>query len=808
MNASPRRIALPPDAVIEAALAKAPFLAALADPIRRAMARSAHRRAYAAGSTVLQQGQHGHCLFVLVSGAVELTADGGDGPPVRLDTVITPGDFFGEGAVLGVTLRAASARAAEDTVLVEIDKAMIERLDKEARAAGGPGQVRSTLEALARVRAAQAFFAQHLYLAQLSPEARTLLAEGTRLRLFRRGEPVLEEGSRAEDVVVIKSGLARLDRAREGGRSVIGYFNPGDVFLPSNLTPAGVGQPAVWPGTLSAMLHLEVLQIDRRVFQQLDLTQRGYFMQAERDFQRRADLQREVQGAEGAQSTVLSALEAFETAGALEARSLLTINLNACVRCGNCVRSCQARHGQARFVRKGKRITRREDVAVAGRYETILLPSSCQHCASPDCMVDCPTGAIHRKSTGEVSINPVTCIGCGNCARGCPWDNITMVPSPERVVDVRTLLTNRINEAGVTRGAYADVDFRRIASKCDLCEGYDTFNCVHNCPTGAILRVDPATYYDELRQFVSRPEEGVGAGRTAQAQGADRGRIIGWVLLALALAGVVALGVQAGWRPESAAGRWLGLLALSSMAGATLLAARRRLNRLGRLRRRPPAGEALPRLSGWQRFLDRQLGSFKTWTRAHMGLGALGVAAAIGHAGGRPGAPLTAALLILTGLELITGALGAGLLRWLPRRVSRLEGDALLEDDLVAEADALRRRRRDLLAELDGATAQADAHLAGGGAGLWTRLFGRYDGAARRAEVEAAVAAALVDEARRPTLRALAIDQVRLREISACRLCYRLRRGWLASHIAITVALAVFIAVHVWAVRWLWGSLT
>ncbi len=69
-------------------------------------------------------------------------------------------------------------------------------------------------------------------------------------------------------------------------------------------------------------------------------------------------------------------------AGVQEGLSLLTIDLDKCVRCGNCVRACSARHGHARVTRRGKKLVRRAQEK--GRdHQTILVPGSCRHCVNP-----------------------------------------------------------------------------------------------------------------------------------------------------------------------------------------------------------------------------------------------------------------------------------------------------------------------------------------------------------------------------------------------------------------------------------------
>ena len=50
-----------------------------------------------------------------------------------------------------------------------------------------------------------------------------------------------------------------------------------------------------------------------------------------------------------------------------------------------------------------------------------MVANACMHCADPVCMIQCPTGAIHRNVYGgEVIINDATCVGCTACAKICP----------------------------------------------------------------------------------------------------------------------------------------------------------------------------------------------------------------------------------------------------------------------------------------------------------------------------------------------------------------------------------------------------
>ena len=156
-----------------------------------------------------------------------------------------------------------------------------------------------------------------------------------------------------------------------------------------------------------------------------------------------------------------------------QARSALIINMDLCTRCGNCVQACSDLHdGYSRLIRRGKKLTHRDEQE---ELENLFFPNSCVQCRTPDCMTGCPVGSIARDKDGEVYIKDF-CVGCGACAKGCEFGNISMVV------------------IGDKKAAKP----KRKASKCDICKGYSDANCVYNCPQAAIIRVDPNTYFDEL----------------------------------------------------------------------------------------------------------------------------------------------------------------------------------------------------------------------------------------------------------------------------------------------------------------------
>src|ERR1044071_5517321 len=109
----------------------------------------------------------------------------------------------------------------------------------------------------------------------------------------------------------------------------------------------------------------------------------------------------------------LNALRAAEeeiATGIVDGSNLLVMDMDLCVRCGNCSLACHKMHGQSRLLRRGIQI-RRPISLNKQRLQHALLPQVCMHCKDPECLTGCPTGSIFRAPLGHIDIDPVTCIG-------------------------------------------------------------------------------------------------------------------------------------------------------------------------------------------------------------------------------------------------------------------------------------------------------------------------------------------------------------------------------------------------------------
>jgi ferredoxin len=389
-------------------------------------------------------------------------------------------------------------------------------------------------------------------------------------------------------------------------------------------------------------------------------------------------------------------------------------------------------------------------------------------------MIGCPTGAIQRFPDGDVDIND-NCIGCENCARKCPYGNITMMP-----------LAEDKQKPGITKRAI----------KCNMCKGYAYSNCVYNCPRGAILRVDPFAYFDEL-SLVMQGEGAEGATWKRDAARLRRGRReedankkrtkprATWfipaslVLLALAVAALVGLYVSApaphtGGSPR---GLGFGLVGAGCVAAAVLHAARRRM-------------------------YNAAIGNVEMWTQFHMVIGAIGFVAALAHAGFRVTGVFTTLLLLVFAAEILTGVLGQLIYMIVPRILTRLErgGLAKLIEDLHEEHLALSRGVAELAERSPEEVRKFLAGpLAGAAGGILARFASSYDPEAALHKAEDRLRAQVDKLAgkEQATAQRLITDVMRLGDVRAQIACHRLLRAWLVAHVAAAGALVVFLVAHV-----------
>lgn len=276
------------------------------------------------------------------------------------------------------------------------------------------------------------------------------LRERAQLVSFKPGRVIVEQGSVADALFLVRGGFVKVAAQTEGGEVAVSYLGKGDVAGEASIL---LGEP--WPFSLTALEHVELVKIARADID--DLLKRYPPLAGrlwETAVQRLSERGRVLRDPLGAQ-----ALQIAMDSGLIHGESVLLIDLETCTRCDECVRACADAHqGTPRFVREG------------AKFKNLSVPTACYQCTDPVCMIGCPTGAITRPlGTLEVTIDDQTCIGCGNCSRRCPWGNIQTVPYQSQAT-----------------GGQID-----LASKCDLCIGRSAGPaCVQMCPQGSAVRIN------------------------------------------------------------------------------------------------------------------------------------------------------------------------------------------------------------------------------------------------------------------------------------------------------------------------------
>lgn len=428
------------------------------------------------GARILDAGSFGNAFYIIIRGSVGVTV----GPESRELELLGKGTFFGEMTLIGGAPHTSNFRALEPCLLVEVPRRVFELWMRK------PGPFRNVMDQSYTERG----LASHLRLFLDSPKidanAIGVLARRVKLRIFHRGDAIVREGEEADSFYLIRDGYVRVVKQMTGGEQrTVAYLNDGGYFGEKEVLNAGRRDYSVF-----AMGKVEAIQVMRN-----DLITLVNYDESLAD---RFQTAKKEPGAGGLREGFVNEVVGR---GVVKATSALVIHLDACTRCGNCVKACAELHdGISRLTRRGMFFE--APAAENLKPEPLLVTTSCMHCLDPECMIGCPTGAITRDVNGEVVILD-SCIGCTNCARRCPYGNISMaeiadkgpVNPAQQVQQIGGYLKfwqkpgTEIPKPEEGKPAQKAV-VRRVAVKCDLCYEYNyNHGCVHNCPYGAIERM-------------------------------------------------------------------------------------------------------------------------------------------------------------------------------------------------------------------------------------------------------------------------------------------------------------------------------
>jgi CRP-like cAMP-binding protein/Fe-S-cluster-containing hydrogenase component 2 len=489
-------------------LLKIPIFQSFTDDQREAFLRAYEQepaigmRCFNPGEVICRKGEYELDLCFVLSGEVELL-DHEDHELIHVAT-LRAGMFYGELGVLGGLPRSLDIIADSQAEIFYIPRHALKYLEINAEA-------RAILAERYRVMAVSVAAASLELFRGVPPEFINELTNKCEiLRYELRGIPIVQQGEIGDALYIIRDGFVQVvQQTPDGSERVQAYLRAGEFFGEMALFETGVrGSSVLTAG------KCELIKVAGNDF--LDLCRR--FPEIEVEVRKIIKQRQEHNRTVTPEFSEL--LKKMGQLGVIQADALLVMDLDLCIKCDNCVRACESLHGQSRLIRSGIQL---------GKY---LVPSACRHCDDPKCMNACPTGALKRRPEGEIYFEYDMCIGCGNCAIACPYDNIAMIDTPtfDRAQARKSRIMNDPNffrpypvashdvadEGWVSRlfGRGSRAKNKRKPSqlraggvpshvpvafpiKCDLCDGLPFMGCVHSCPTGAAIRIDPATLLEK-----------------------------------------------------------------------------------------------------------------------------------------------------------------------------------------------------------------------------------------------------------------------------------------------------------------------
>jgi Fe-S-cluster-containing dehydrogenase component len=372
------------------------------------------------------------------------------------------------------------------------------------------------------------------------------------------------------------------------------------------------------------------------------------------------------------------------------------MDMDLCVRCGNCSLACHKIHGQSRLLRRGINIARPTSIG-SSKTQHVLIPQVCMHCKDPECLTGCPTGAIFRDPLGHVDIDPGSCIGCFDCATQCPYDAISMVPRDGLPQAPSSFFSKLKSVLGFSTPTAADAGKSDdvIAIKCNLCEQTPlnppgsqrkAYSCEENCPTGALVRVNPIEYFAEVgntQGLVFRDEtHAIGRNIHKSDPLARTCHTAGVILVALATVATV-LGLAKYGFDRVIFGSWITMRWLTGLVGLVSIA-------------------AVMTYPFRKQIYRRRAGALRYWLLAHVYLGLMAGIVLLLHSGIRSGGWITTLLYLAFDVVIFSGILGVIAYVVAPRIMTSIEGEPLLIEDLIARRDELKNELSEVVNKSEG----------------------------------------------------------------------------------------------------------
>jgi Fe-S-cluster-containing dehydrogenase component/CRP-like cAMP-binding protein len=749
-----------------------------------------------------------NAFYVLLDGRLDVLMENDAGVTTKIRELESQ-NIFGEMSVLAGKPSSATIKVPDGTeaIVLEIQrpalrllrklKSFEKRLDERYRENGLDNTIRDVKEATGKA---------------FSDELLERLKQNALFIVRPKGHLLIQQGLPIQRLILIKSGW--ICRERDGSNSDSASTSTAELVLaeqtedidqhvgwdflgPGNwlgLEALENGDQANWKYSATVMTRSELLQIELsklRSDQALVRMMGEYFPHFSAADDRPPQIPPD--------RDLMNATAKEVATGIVDASNLLVMDMDLCIRCGNCSMACQKIHGRSRLMRHGIHIAR--PVRPKSRFtQHVLLPSVCLHCQDPECLTGCPTGAIGRYEVGEIDIDKETCIGCGDCAAQCPYDAISMVPFTEAEPKPRSfseklwgLLSLEVPPLPPPVTETANL----LAVKCNLCQ--DTplnpkgtrkkpvYSCEENCPTGALVRVNPLEYFSEAKNSI-----GIVFRDSTHAIGRNihKRDVPALIIHTLAIVGILTITWFVMWNARRYTldahfkGTWLtmrwftGLLGLGSIAVVATYPIRKQ-------------------------FYKKRLGPLRYWKLVHAYLGLLAGIVLLIHGGRDSGGLLTSMLMVSFDVAIVSGLFGITCYFIVPRIMTSIEGDPLLFEDL--------RDRREELRHTLGLIDTSDERLRKLVKEKMRKRFFSFGYLLRqyasREDLKTILAAAhaefnedwkkLGDQKARDSLIEAVDTTVTLRRVDSLIYLHQLLKLWLAPHVISVSIMLALLCVHI-----------
>jgi len=176
-----------------------------------------------AGKHVFDEGDPGDKFYVVYNGKIRIVVKDDEGKEVNLG-LLTKGDHFGETALITDKPRNASARAAEDAVLLGIGK------DSFAQYLLSTPEQRESFDKFIRSTSVHRFLKSCTDLSAIPSKDLRKLVDSFESEFHREGEVVFRQDTEGDKFFLIEQGKAKVVRWEGPTSEVINFLREGDFF--------------------------------------------------------------------------------------------------------------------------------------------------------------------------------------------------------------------------------------------------------------------------------------------------------------------------------------------------------------------------------------------------------------------------------------------------------------------------------------------------------------------------------------------------------------------------------------------------